>query len=122
MHCFEAVTRDVQLPTRFLTDIESEEQQWLLQAAPWVEEEYNSAFLIVYLDRLASANPTVVGKIYLTMLSRCAPSFDPEHIRSIVTKLYKPGLRSVADEICNAYGQRGMLDLVRDIYEAHRQD
>jgi hypothetical protein len=39
-------------------------------------------------------------------LSRCAPLFDPEHIRSMVTKLYKAGLRREAGAICNAYASK----------------
>ena len=50
-------------------------------------------------------------------LSCCEPSFDPEHICSVVTKLYRAALHSEAGAIGNAHRQREMLDLVRDIYE-----
>ena len=56
------------------------------------------------------------------MLTRSTPTFDPQHIRATITKLYAAGLSDEADEICNTYAEKGALDLVRDIYEAQRRN
>ena len=105
----------------FLERIDPETEQWLLQAAPWAEVDYNATFLIETLDNLADQTPESVAKIYKAMLTRSTPTFDPKHIRSTIAKLYAAGLNSQADEICNTYAERGALELVRDIYEAHRR-
>lgn len=105
----------------FLTQIDAEAEQWLLQAAPWAEVDYNATFLIEVLDSLADSTPANVAKVYKAMLTRSTPTFDPEHIRSTITKLYASGLSGDADEICNTYAERGALELVRDIYESHRR-
>jgi hypothetical protein len=106
----------------FVSQIDVEAEQWLLQAAPWAEADYNATFLIEELDGLADRAPTSVAKVYKAMLTHSTPTFDSKHIRSTVTKLYAAGLNSDADEICNTYAERGALELVRDIYEAHRRD
>lgn len=106
----------------FLGQIDAEAEQWLLQAAPWAEVDYNATFLIEALDDIVDRAPASVAKVYKAMLIRSTPTFDPKHIRSTITKLYATGLSSDADEICNTYAERGALELVRDIYEAYRRD
>lgn len=105
----------------FIVQIDVETEQWLLQAAPWAEVDYNATFLIEALDDIVDRAPGSAAKVYKAMLNRSTPTFDPKHIRSTITKLYSAGLTNDADEICNAYAEKGALELVRDIYEAHRR-
>ena len=103
--------------TVFLPSITEEYSEWLLYAAPYAEENRNVSFFIEFLDKYDDPDSIkYVGQIYLKMLASSTPSFNKEHIRSIVEKLYKHDCKDQADEICNTYGMRGM-DFLRDLYE-----
>ena len=104
-----------------LPQIDTESYKWLLLSAPYVHEDYNSAFFIEYLDNLkdkGDRNETAnyIGDIYLKMLEKITPDFDQKNILSIVEFLYSSGAADSANSICNIYGSRG-YEFLRDIYE-----
>jgi hypothetical protein len=110
------ILSDLNLLTAFLTDFSDEQKEWLLQAAPYVDERHNSSFFLEYLDGLAYTNPAAVAEIMIKILTRTAPWYKEESIRSIVEKLYKAGEKAKANEICDAYARKGNYDLLRDLH------
>jgi len=108
-----------------LPQIDTESYKWLLLSAPYVHEDYNSAFFIEYLDNLkdkGDRNETAnyIGDIYLKMLEKITPDFDQKNILSIVEFLYSSGAADSANSICNIYGSRG-YEFLRDIYEKNNK-
>ncbi|MBL7049439.1 MAG: hypothetical protein ISR96_07995 [Nitrospira sp.] len=108
--------------TVYLATLNDEYAEWLLCAAPYAEENYNSSFFIEYLDKFEDLDSIKhVGNVYMTMLSTSTPHYDKSHIHSIVEKLYTSGNKDQADEICNTYGERGD-DFLRELYEANNTE
>jgi hypothetical protein len=54
------------------------------------------------------------------MLDNTLPSYNEEHIKSIVRFIYKY-CKTLADTICIKYSSRGS-DMLRDIWIEHNQD
>ena len=107
--------------TIFLQQINEEYLQWLLLAAPYANESYNSSFFVEYLDKFDDPQSIVcVGKIFLKMLEHFIPDFRQEDILSIVEKLYKNEQRDLANEISEIYGKKQYLFL-RDLYEKYNR-
>jgi len=109
--------------TAFLPGINEEYSKWLMFAAPYANENYNSSFFIEYLDKFN--DPTSIsytGKIFLKMLAHFIPDFDKEHIRSIVEKLYVHKYQKDAKDICEIYGRKGAgYEFLRDLYEKYNK-
>lgn len=106
-----------------LPHVDAESYKWLILSAPYVHEDFNSAFFIEYLNELKdkgerSETAKYIGDIYLKMLNKTTPDFDQEHIRSIVEFLYNADAADSASRICNIYGWRG-YEFLRDIYEKY---
>ena len=95
--------------------------KWLLQSAPYVDENYHSTFFLEDLDRLANGNPKEVAQIFIKMLESTVPTFKKDNIRSIVEKIYKAGLKAEANGICDRYARAGYPNLLRDLYEKYNQ-
>jgi len=113
----------VSMLATFLPKIETESCKWLMLSSPYVQEDFNSHFLIEYLDGLKNKGGSIetakyIGDIYLQMLNKSTPDYEEEHIRSIVEFLYNAGAKGNAEKICNIYGSRGM-EFLRGIYEKH---
>jgi len=109
--------------TTFLAHINEDNFEWLKLLAPYVHEDYNSPFFIEYLDKLKykgdnAKSANYISEIFLIMLNKFTPDFDPAHIHSIVEFLYELGTEENAKKICNIYGSRGK-DFLRDIYEKY---
>jgi len=109
--------------TTILPQINKENAEWLILAAPYVHEDFNSSFFIEYLDELKDKGDSkeaakYIGKIFLRMLEKVTPDFDKKHIHSIVEFLCISNNTKNAREICNIYGQRG-YEFLREIYENH---
>jgi len=129
-HCYEKlkgqeeangqILSNLSLLTEFLADISANQKEWLLQAAPYVDENHNSSFFLEYLDQLTQANPEAVAEIMLRMLTRTAPPFNEEHVRSIVEKLYMADLKNQANGICDGYARSGNQAL-REVYEKYNR-
>lgn len=104
-----------------LPQINKENAEWLMMAAPYVHDDFNSSFFIEYLDELkdkgnSEETAKYIGEIFLKMLEKFTPDYDQKHIHSIVEFLCISSNTKNAREICNIYGQRG-YEFLREIYE-----
>jgi hypothetical protein len=116
------ILSDLSKLTVFLSQIDSENVNWLMASAPYVHIGFDSPFFIEYLDNLKDKDFETtkhVGTIFLRMLESFTPDYDQEHIRSIVEHLYQSGEKENADSICNIYGSRG-FEFLRDLYDKNR--
>ncbi|MBF0344780.1 MAG: hypothetical protein HQL06_11180 [Nitrospirae bacterium] len=107
----------------FLHNIDDKSVKWLNLSAPYVYEGFNYPFFIKNLDKLKDIGDPkqtarYIGDIYLEMLGKFIPDFNPEHIQSIVEFLYTSELIEEANRICNIYGKAG-YHFLRQIYEKH---
>ncbi len=106
------------LLTAYLKRISAEQKNWLLTIAPFIEQNYNSHFLLEYLEAMVQDNPADVGEITLAILKHNRPDFDFENrYQSIVRKLASRGLIAMAKDICN---QQGLRELP-EIEKLHRE-
>jgi len=111
--------------TIFLSQIDSENFEWLKLSARYVETHFNTNFFIEYLDGLKD-DKCYVGEIFLEMLNNFVPYLHTgSNIKSIVEHLYEIGekpnkekCRESANRICNKFGENG-FDFLRDIYERY---
>ena len=111
----------------FLDDINEDNIDKLRLAASAFGEDIHTSdsFFIEYLDGLKDrgSDKTQVAKyvseLFLMMLSHYAPTYDKDHIRSIVEHLYQLGdedVKAEANKICNRYvqlRQRFLMDIYR---------
>ena len=113
------ILSDLNLLAVFLKEISDGQKSWLLQSAPYVEENYHSLYFLEYLDTLADKNPKAVADVYIEMLTRTVPTGTEKEVRSIVEKLYQTGLGDKANHISNEYARKGHPDLLRDLYDRY---
>jgi len=105
--------------TVFLPEINEEYSKWLILAAPFANESYNSSFFVEYLNKFNDPESlNYVGKIFLKMLNYFLPDYPYENIKSIVEKLYVNKYKDDADQICNIYGMESS-DILRDLYDKY---
>ncbi len=105
--------------TVYLDSINDEYSNWLMLATPFANENYNSSFLIEYLNKFDDRESIEhVGKIFLKMLDHFMPDFDKKHIWSIVEKLYNNEQKPVANEICDIYG-KNQYEFLRELWEKY---
>jgi hypothetical protein len=105
--------------TVYLNCINEESAKWIMIAAPYANENYNSSFFIEALDKFEDMESLgYIGKIFLKMLDHFIPDFDQKHICSIVEKLYKNNYKKYADNICIIYGMKG-YEFLRDLHEKY---
>lgn len=102
----------------FAFDSISEEiYEQMKEVALYVDRFYNSAEFIEYLNRYRESDEVEkVGKIFQEMLTESLPTYNQEHICSIVEKLYDNRFKDVADDICNTYGING-IHFLRDLWQ-----
>jgi hypothetical protein len=113
------ILSDLNVLAALLDSVDDTRLRWLLMSAAYVDVKYHSALFLEYLERLASSSPRAVAQIFIKMMTKATPTYDPDHIRSIVTKLYDAGLTEQADIVCHEYAKRGHAELLREIYERH---
>lgn len=100
-------------------EINEETVEWLKLSAKY-QVDYNTTFFIEYLLEHVNNTPDQVGEIFLEMLeSDIYPEYKKEHIEGIIQRLYDQKQKSVADKICNLYGERG-YDFLKDLFENNR--
>lgn len=106
--------------TVFLYEINLENDEWLKKSALFVENNYNSAFFIEYLNILKDKENSVdyLGDIFLKILEKSNPTFRQEDIVSIVEFLYTEKKEDKADDICNTYAVRG-YNFLEDVYRKY---
>jgi len=122
------ILADISKLTVFLPEINDEFFKWLMQSAPYVNENINYPFFIEYLDVLKDKGIRVktaeyIGKILLQMLKYSSPGYPETRIKSIVEFLYATSsqqVKNLADQICNQYGEKGYYFL-SEIYNRHHK-
>jgi hypothetical protein len=97
------------------------EEAMVIQAAPYADVGHHSSFFIEYLSSLSARFPKPVANVFLAMLTKTVPSFQEEHIVSIVDNLYSAGLKDDANAIVNIYVMRGYAFL-RAVYSKNNSD
>jgi len=114
------ILSDLNLLAVFMNEISDEQKSWLLQSAPFVDENHHSPFLLEYLRQLTPQNPAAVADVYLAMLSsKVMPTYKEDDIRSIVEQIYEAGIRDKANAICDAYARGGSWQLLQDLRERY---
>ena len=116
----EGILSDLNLLAVFFEEINEKNKKWLLQSAPYVEKRWHSTFLLEYLNRLVEGNPQAVGEIVIAMLKQATPTYQEEHVVSIVETLFKKGCKILANDICDRYGRAG-YEFLRPTYEKWNQ-
>jgi hypothetical protein len=85
----------------YLPDLNANNAPLLIQAVPYVDEEYNSTFLLKELHRLIPTNPVLGAAIVLEMMKKYRPRYEDADFVKLVEILYQLGQKAVADEVCN---------------------
>jgi hypothetical protein len=81
-----------------------------MRAVPFVEDDYNSHVLIESLSRLLVGYPSEVANLYLAMLERCCPIDEEEHVKVILSELWRKGAphKQSAKDIADKYIHHGV--------------
>lgn len=115
------VLSDLLQLTCYLSEMGQGEEAMVIQAAPYADVGHHSSFFIEYLSSLSARFPKPVANVFLAMLTKTVPSFQEEHIVSIVDNLYSAGLKDDANAIVNIYVMRGYAFL-RAVYSKNNSD
>jgi len=108
------------LLTAFLDRLTDQTKDLLLQAAPYADESHHSSLFLEELARLAQVSPADVGEVFLALLTRALPTYDPKDVREIVAALYRSGSRDTANRIADLYARK-QFDLLRDLYDQNNR-
>lgn len=112
----EDILSELTLLTCYLSEIGPDEKAMLIQAAPYTDRRHHSSFFMEYLDNLSGRSSKAVADVFRAMLTGTVPTFEEESVVSIVTNLYKGGLKAEANEIVNQYAMHG-FEFLRPLYE-----
>lgn len=88
-------------------------------AASHAHVKYHGPILVENLARLAGKYPQEVAIVFRAALSSFLPDYPPEDVIRCVTDLAAAGWGEDAEQICNAYTERGS-QLLKDTYYALR--
>lgn len=95
--------------TIYLDRIDDEKEKWLLLCAPHIDRHHHTAFFIEYLTRFDDEESIRrIGRIYKKVSENTPPTYKQEDIELIVRRIYEKGDRQDANDICNAYGRKGI--------------
>lgn len=102
----------------FVENIDEENIQWLLESAPYVDENYHGSFFWKYLMRF-KGNKDIAKYLSLVILE-LAKNFKYMHqdkdVKMAIENLYKCEEKERANEICNILSRKGHENLVLDLY------
>ncbi len=110
----------------FTREINEEVFNWLMLSAPYIQEHFNSAFLLESLNLLKENGEKMdvanrIAKIFLEILRVYRPDYDSNDIREIVEYLYNlnnPQITAQAIAICDEYAKHGD-EIVSDIFNKY---
>jgi len=110
----------------FLPRFDEENYKWIMLSAPYVQEHYNSAYLLECINKLKDKGDPIftaqkIGSIFIEMMKTFKPDFDVEDIRSIVDFLYKVNdleVKKLVNSICDEYAKNN-IEIVTDIYNKY---
>ncbi|MFK5923324.1 MAG: hypothetical protein QM496_14190 [Verrucomicrobiota bacterium] len=83
--------------TKYIDRIDEKRKEWLLQIAPYANEEFFSYELFDNLARLSERQPREVCPIWLEMLKTISPDYSEENLRQLFTNLIKDGNDGIRD-------------------------
>ena len=89
----------------FIDEIDTTTESWLLQIAPYAEEDYNSYDLLESLARISESQALKAQKVWLKMLDSYSYDYPDDAIRQILKNLIVLGAEGErkAKEIVDAY-------------------
>jgi len=94
----------------FINEIDMTTESWLLQIAPYAEEDYNSHDLLESLARISESQALEAQKVWLKMLDSYSYDYPDDAIRQILKNLIVLGPEGVrkAKEVVDAYLRHGI--------------
>jgi hypothetical protein len=94
----------------FIDEIDAITESWLLQIAPYAEEDYNSYDLLESLARISESQALEAQKVWLKMLDSYSYDYPDDAIRQILKNLIVLGAEGErkAKEIVYAYLRHGI--------------
>jgi hypothetical protein len=114
----------------YLPKITDHNVELLKGVAPFVHDAFNTPGFLKSLNELKDKDPgneekvaEYLSDIYIEMISRNKPVYDPEDIRSTIEFIYRNGDESTkakANQICSRYGESDEPTLLRDIWEKYK--
>lgn len=104
----------------FLDDLPQPLVQVWAAAAAHAHVKYHGPVLVENLARLASKHPQEIATVFRAALSSFLPDYPPEDVIRCVTELAAAGRPEDAEQICNAYSERGS-QLLKETYYALRE-
>lgn len=117
--------------TMWLPELNEKYTNWLIQAAPYVNNRHNSMEFVEYLSYLTKRGKTspadsarYLARIYSEMLKGYVPEYKQEHIQVIISYLYENGdsrTKETADSIVEIYARKG-LHFLQDIWEENNKE
>ncbi len=96
--------------TAFIDKIDATTEKWLMQIAPYAEEDYNSHYLLESLAIISESQPFEVQKIWLKMINPNIRDYPPDAIRKILRDMitFGPEGERKAKEVVDAYLRQGI--------------
>ncbi len=96
----------------FISEIDEENYNWLIQVAPYVQKLFNTAQFIEHLDRLKSkGDPKItahyIANIFIKLIGDQKPEYKQEHIENILNFLFSNECKELANAICEKYFEDG---------------
>ena len=94
----------------FINEIDMTTESWLLQIAPYAEEDYNSYDLLKSLARISESHALEAQKVWLKMLDSYSYDYPDDAIRQIFKNLIVLGPEGErkAKEVVDAYLRHGI--------------
>jgi len=94
----------------FIDKIDATTEKWLMQIAPYAEEDYNSPYLLESLATISESQPFDVQKIWLKMINPSIRDYPPDAIRKILRDIitFGPEGERKAKEVVDAYLKQGI--------------
>jgi len=94
----------------FIDKLDATTEKWLMQIAPYAEEEFNSPYLLESLAVISASQPLEVQKIWLAMINPQTRDYPPDAIRKILQDLlsFSPDGYRLAKEVADAYLKQGI--------------
>jgi len=94
----------------FIDKIDATTEKWLMQIAPYAEEDYNSPYLLESLALISESQPLEVQNIWLKMINPTIRDYPPDAIRKILQDIITSGPEGErkAKEVVDAYLKQGI--------------
>lgn len=93
--------------TGYITDLSGEQKEWLMEIAPYAQEDYNANYLLEGLADLSGSYPFEAAEVWMEMLKSYAYDYPEEALKQIYKNLVIQGIRGKrkAKDIAGKYLQ-----------------